>query len=315
MAGILHGLALASRLTFVGVLPALVLLARRVRNLRYAALFLAISVLVAAPFYLVVKREAGLVWFPDLGGSPVSLGAFAKAWINHAVFEALGPDTVVVLGLVTLSSRRTLLGGLSTEVGQYTMLAAAPTVALFALFPWEAAYLVPAFPFLLIYLGRYLPRRLLVVLLLVWVVNGYVSVPAKTRPSDHARAQVHAIGLGDWFRLMELRNHKVHLLGDIQRAAPERGVVVLLEDAMPVLWFHVREDILETHRIVVVGDRIWNFNNPLYDRLTDDYYAPSWVRKVPAWKLPAERQRFQFDLRSGPRLVRQEPPTAPVGNP
>jgi hypothetical protein len=175
LAGLALGVAAGFRLTAVAMLLPLLLIVLRERNLGAAVRVTAAALATAIGAYAPVwaRYGPGMFAFAD----------FRPPW--GAVARTLGVDAFSFLTMVGLAVTTVLslpeLRRLPLLVRRDVHLAGWLTAMLivFAVFlrlPHEAAYLVPAVPFVLLAMARILRRPLLVVACAVIVAGGFVDV-------------------------------------------------------------------------------------------------------------------------------------------
>jgi hypothetical protein len=157
---------------------------------------------------------------------------------------------------------------------RYFLIVAVTAVSMFLLYPYEPGYLVPALPGILILIDRSVAFRTRVALTCALVLNGLVGFPGyagnATAPTRLALAQP-----GQLISLYQQRLAWTNLLEALEREAQAGQHAYVLDDALPVLWFHHRMEIAGG-QWKPVSSSLTNFNGPLYDVLADRYFVSRW---------------------------------------
>jgi hypothetical protein len=142
--------------------------------------------------------------------------------------EALGiSGSLAVLAGLALSARR--LASLprdlvhDEQVGVWVMFMAVYTVSFLRL-PHEIAYLIPVFPFGLLFLGRYLTRQVLTGVVAVIILAGFVDI---TTPGDGLNPSGATIGKGLILSNAQTMSDQRAFVDDILKAqVPDHSVVM-----------------------------------------------------------------------------------------
>jgi hypothetical protein len=181
VAGLMMGLAIASRITSAAlILPLLYLLMTETggRKVRNAVWFLAASVTVSALFFLPLLNV--VLWYARHGvayGKYDWSNASRLVQIQDMIVYSFGLVPAALAAILVLVSSRQLYQRLvaGDRCAVFLLSAVAVVAVMFAYHPTEGPYLIPAVPFGLVLLGKIARRHLLVILCAFLLLSSYVS--------------------------------------------------------------------------------------------------------------------------------------------
>jgi hypothetical protein len=179
--GVLLGIAIGCRLTSAGMLIPLALLliytGERKKGVLRAIRFAIPALIIGAAFYIPVFMRFGLGFLTPAIAKPSLLNILRKA--GPEAWGIIGFVGIVLILIVALGLRA--MGKLKTEkirkdsAWHYSAWIAGLVVYLlaFALMPHEAAYLIPAVPFVILLLEPLVGKRLFAVACLVLIISPF----------------------------------------------------------------------------------------------------------------------------------------------